>query len=207
MVTYRYRYPGEEWQTLEGDSYTVEQQTSQRYRFKKAYFDFTYLVGGRNPDLGYLCGDAARGHTGWFEEGEILSYWFNPYARFASVFLYAEIRQPNGNIITAQVSCYAIHANGNETGSVIYYRDGCEFSRGCENPGNVSFAGVGELITEEICIFRVYQDSAVVLEITRDICPEVEEVNEEECPPGTCKVICGSVTCCYGSDGIAVSSF
>ena len=27
------------------------------------------------------------------------------------------------------------------------------------------------------------------------------------CPPDTCAVDCGAVTCCYGSDGIAVSSF
>lgn len=29
----------------------------------------------------------------------------------------------------------------------------------------------------------------------------------KECPEGTCKVDCGTVFCCYGSDGIAVSSF
>lgn len=28
-----------------------------------------------------------------------------------------------------------------------------------------------------------------------------------DCPPNTCKVDCGNVYCCYGSDGIAVSSF
>ncbi len=27
------------------------------------------------------------------------------------------------------------------------------------------------------------------------------------CPPGTCQVDCGNVYCCYGSNGIAVSSF
>lgn len=31
--------------------------------------------------------------------------------------------------------------------------------------------------------------------------------DEKTCPPGTCQVDCGSVYCCYGSDGIAVSSF
>ena len=35
------------------------------------------------------------------------------------------------------------------------------------------------------------------------ICAPVESV----CPEGTCEVICGDTICCYGSDGIAVTSF
>jgi hypothetical protein len=33
------------------------------------------------------------------------------------------------------------------------------------------------------------------------------ECISNECPPNTCRVICGDTVCCYGSDGIAVESF
>lgn len=42
---------------------------------------------------------------------------------------------------------------------------------------------------------------------TYTILPQVSWECLGGCPPGTCQVDCGSVYCCYGSDGIAVSSF
>ena len=47
--------------------------------------------------------------------------------------------------------------------------------------------------------------ASVFLDYEPDI--QIKCPNADECPEGTCKVDCGSVYCCYGSDGIAVSSF
>ena len=70
---------------------------------------------------------------------------------------------------------------------------------------NVRYRGNPQFATN--CRFIAYKDSEVVYQEVRVSCPEVEIVEEDTCPEGTCEVLCGDTICCYGSDGISVFNF
>lgn len=60
------------------------------------------------------------------------------------------------------------------------------------------------------CSLKFFKLGQVVLEKEYDECPQVEVIcadeEQEECPPNTCSLDCGSHICCYNSQGIAVKS-
>lgn len=55
---------------------------------------------------------------------------------------------------------------------------------------------------------KIFERGSLVFSRAENIRPQyVQIINAKECPPNTCPVECGRNICCYGSDGIAVTTF
>ena len=62
---------------------------------------------------------------------------------------------------------------------------------------------------DEYVNFIVKNNGETVFSRIESTFPDVvtECVANQQCPEDTCEVVCGDTICCYGSDGIAVTSF
>ncbi|MDJ0593447.1 MAG: hypothetical protein QNJ72_26255 [Pleurocapsa sp. MO_226.B13] len=207
-MAYRYRYPGEEWITISGDNYTLEDVPGEPTETYKVTCEFTYLRGGTGRTFGYSCNNIARGESDRDLVGQIIGYEMLPLAFNQPVRFNFRSVDANGDDVYTTVDFYILTANGIGTGQQVLHHYGtCAFDYGGKDFRNFEYVATNNFVPTTRCLFRVYSGVQIVYQETRNVCPEVEDIEQEECPPGTCKVICGNVACCYGSDGIAVSSF
>lgn len=54
------------------------------------------------------------------------------------------------------------------------------------------------------CVFTIYKEDKVLLEVISEKCPSVDEYCADECPPGTCQCEKKDRICCYDSTGKVV---
>ena len=193
----RYRYPGEEWVELDADNYTIRgtPNESTTYTINNwVYFKCKVYSGTRTDEEG-LVHDPGRiwqiGLGGYFES------------------IVGDDRQEN----IPEMNRYA-KICGTYVGIFNNYpARNCSLDSGRTNAFfDLTTLEVVDLTTSTAtingCVFVAFKGPQYVFGRTNEeACPEVEVIEDSQCPEGTCEVTCGDTICCYGSDGIAVTSF
>jgi len=220
-MTVRYRYPGGEWAYHEGDSFTSEILHAQCYAgyeasmdivlrwtrvvfddngkaYIKEYRDYPKTVVTRTFDNmrvskpPFFRESEVQNPKIRYQDGteEVLADWF------VAGNIYLEGENPAGGKGTFKVPRLYKETPWGSANFFVGTIDNVRYTPlGQEDP---------ECATR--CVFKIFLDGELVFEDIQSDCPEVEIV-EDECPEGTCEVICGDTMCCYGSDGVSVHSF
>ena len=207
MSIIKYRYPGEDWVEIEGDSYNFE-TTEETCQGSNVSQNPTILLSAEHNDGNIIYKNAPRevaGDIGSVYSGinltpDIIEINFTYIERKGTYTSYLDINKENSTWVRPKWT-------GAILGSFKYYiwwknRDGSWRYGGQLDP-NASWAS--RYCTPKQCIFKVFFGEEVVFSRTSLTCPEVEEASR--CPEGTCEVTCGDTICCYGSDGISVANF
>ena len=208
ITTIRYRYPGEDWVEIDGDDYEIDYKTDGQCKNVTYYVRFSYFAAGQTggciKDENGNCriyqsvtGRKAIVHNVQTDSPELLlppPFWWD--------------ESEHGTWAEKQSGCYIFWR---ESDNSIYkkYASTSPSSSSGAIPGTISYKilrGDGKGDNCKTCIFKVFKQGEIVHEETRKECPQVELL-DDKCPENTCKVDCGTHYCCYGSDGIAVSSF
>lgn len=214
----RYRYPNEDWITLNADSYTLESLGGQCYTGYVVYFSLGLIKA-------HSIYDSATQSRKWTQIEEFTKEYlfFVTLANHkVTTFPYTRVLRTGYEGITPLITGYNTITMISEslTGATKQYdfnvsdldaESGGYWVHFCKK-NDVTITNIVPLKAESgnctKCFFKAFLNGALIYEEARSVCPEVELINQsEQCPPGTCQVDCGSVYCCYGSDGIAVSSF
>ncbi len=212
MVQYKYRYPNENWQTIEGDRYSNELRQIQYYWYGFAEATST----GRSGSV-LDCGQrieliSKSGVSGIPVSANIVSRT-DSFGEFLLFELKYKSSPTSTLIRTSTLEIGYQPRPGVIEGSRTRVYSDCDIGVVRVAPGSwggeyfADVQGNKYPVGGSQCTFTVFNSSQIVHQETRGICPEVEEIQQQTCPPGTCQVDCGNVYCCYGSNGIAVSSF
>lgn len=190
----RYRYPGEDWQIIEGDNYTLENTPANSETFISRYFiEFEATVNSRFPPQStapakYNSGDTIRGKINTSYHGIVANSITpnNSSSNWKINFDYVQSSSFKNTGRYEETSCYTrnieVFIRGNETDYKNSFRT--SFS-------TVSNIGVTDLrnfrLIEDTsgqplicrtirpkCVFKIYQCENLIHEETREECPEIE---------------------------------
>ena len=187
----RYRYPGEDWVSVDGDDYSLKKTYDFGNSGFYVYADATVQVQSSNPNFkynGYGCNDTITIRSRvTISGGEILDYELNDFVERDQVQL-----KLTTNLGIDFVEFQYPDSNGNFPSylnrfSVPYIGDCSEpedptsaSSVGVKDVRNIRFEGIsGNQPEIKSCTLTITKDGQVVYQETRDICPEVER--EQTC--------------------------
>lgn len=227
-MPYRYRYsPQEKWTTVDGDDYLLEPEQGSCYVGYNVTFDVTirehyYWFDDRETGITH----DTRFSQDWEDYTVSHTFGIPPGYKIESPPFFLTVNPINTRpkdggasgepfwYAANEIRIWGVNINGSRTGRNRTFRSYRVRDTTVHNAQrfladsirNVSYAPLSPEPDDcaRNCVFKVFKEEELILELTRNTCPEVEEA--VGCPSGTCKVDCGSVCCCYGSDGIAVSS-
>ena len=206
-MTVRYRYPDEDWQVVGGDDWNCDIQ--QSYRPWHLYCEAVSM----SPEAG--CGNivtliSSKVFYGRLISAEIFyqSDAFGEVPRFKLVRewstgdRYEQVLISRYSPSPKRMSSGTVRiSNVCQTGILRVQKDSFANFYAADSSRNRNPDG------DSAYVFSVTKNNTVVHQEVRDICPEAEIVPDSQCPENTCEVICGDTICCYGSDGVAVTSF
>ena len=171
----RWRYPGEDWQEIEGDDYTVEQKKGQCYAIYKVTGEYT------RQSLNFS-GVSECGITyGWYIKrdipGKIINIEFHPEY---PVIFFDTVDKNNIQRPRLGYQMQAILPNGTIGGPIPVVFQEC-------NDSFKGYAGNNFRVTDISrvdggadncgdCIFTITNNSQIIHQETRDTCPEVEKL-------------------------------
>lgn len=208
-MLYKYRYPSEDWQEIEGTKYTLED--IQPYAWW--YFFCDAISMSSQEGCGTPVTLISRGRIfGRLIEATIAT----PVDSFGEYISFdALIEDRFGRQYRQSIGVSYSPTLGTASSATVRLADNCQSRVLYVLPNNFGEIYAGDRWRDtnpgnnNECKFTVFLENDVVFERTQWGCPEVELIGEEEekvCPEGTCQVSCGNVYCCYDSSGIAVSS-
>ena len=210
----RYKYPNKGWVEIDGDDYTVSSNSSRIQIVYKAVVKFVYRFwnsdrNGSNDYIDHLgtkkvslvIKEEEKKIVGdpnlTFNNGRLTMWgWIGSYN--------LEYKSVTGDILPIYFNSIPSLSQRQLGFDPTQYRHGGML---LDTVILDSFTLVADYSSEQIsCILRIFKNGVNVLTKESSECPEVELL-DDKCPPNTCKVDCDTHYCCYGSDGIAVSSF
>lgn len=174
----RYRFPGEEWVKVDGDDYSVSQETGQCPGKPYAFgFNVEIIDPQGNPapfndqfrdsEPCIINSNATGGYIGLVQSIPYPHkvYLSHPYPTGALRYFRANIDFIDrwGNPKTAYTTPPS-NINGFKPGSV---------KNECVNFASLDDYGSSDNCGQ--CLFRIFKNGEITLEIKRDICPEVEQ--------------------------------
>ena len=170
----RYRYPGEEWQTIQGaDDYTLD---SSPVLANTGYFAYGTFYSKNSSATGCNV-------TGWWRThysvapNAVVSY--DPINN-GGLYMIMQKDGSGNPLVWLDKNAYDSNATGRSASSAyIYHVDknaGCrnrtQPTYGCE-PLRTKLARADGQLDPENCVFTVYKNGEIIHQETRDACPEV----------------------------------
>ena len=209
-MPFRYRYPGEDWKETRAESYTLEKI------YGRPYFNFYCEATSADERLPGGVGAEVSLISHVYLEGWMNSYRLITQSYSWGVWPEISTRRSYGGGSDETVGILLVPRlpgfNRDSRNAVIYsgnpqwnYR---KIERGSIRNRRFVYTDEPPYSDDFYCIFSLFNSSGnqYYHKTTLNVCPEIEDENNK-CPEGTCEVICGDTICCYGSDGIAVTSF
>lgn len=221
----RYRYPGGEWRSVAGNSFTNEIPEGQC--FAGYEIDFTVMVReyyywhtdretGVKRDYFYI-----QYHNDFQHSGKIIV----PKPRKVTVLpeLYRPFQPYDLNFNNTRGKSYdwygtreiLTYSFDGRKGLRHWYKtdavrftDTTRFNKKMFLADSLDVKSYTPLSPEppnciKQCVFKVFQDGELTLELKNNVCPEAEIITE--CPDDTYQFDCGTHLCCHKPDGYAHS--
>ena len=207
----RYRYPGEAWQEVKGDKYTFEE--IQPYEWWYFYCDATSMSNPEGCGSPVVLMSKGRLFGRLIEANVIIPVdSFGGYVQFDAL-----IEDRYGRQYRQVIHVTYSPSLGTTSNAIVRLASECQNRVLYVRPGSFGSVYAADRWrntnpnNNNECRFTVFSGQQIIFQRTQWGCPEVELIETEDelvqCPEGTCQVDCGSVYCCYGSDGYAVDSF
>ena len=179
----RYRYPGEDWVTVDGDDWTI-QESSQLYGKHFLYAKTTFM-GSEYRGIP-ACGDIIeiRSRSTYF--GRLISIdeiYRDPNSNFSTADIMVDFtyQKSTGQIIatSTRFSIFNLQKNTLQNSSVKAESDCVSYSNAASlDLHDIKFINVSSSRRGK-CYFTIFKDGQVVYEESRVECPKVEQSNDK----------------------------